>query len=31
MWRTQQNNVVAALYMKNNAVAAACGANNHVF
>jgi hypothetical protein len=31
MWRTLQNNVVAARHMKNHAIVAACGVNNHVF
>jgi hypothetical protein len=31
MWRALQNSVVAARYMKNHAIVAACGANNHVF
>jgi hypothetical protein len=31
MWRTLQNNVVAAHHMKNHSIVAACGANNHVF
>jgi hypothetical protein len=31
MWRPLQYNVVAARYMNNHAIVAACGANNHVF
>jgi hypothetical protein len=31
MWQMLQNNVVAARHMKNHAIVAACGANNHVF
>jgi REP element-mobilizing transposase RayT len=31
MWRTLQNNIVAVRHMKNYAIVAACGANNHVF